>query len=309
MQREWYFLSWDLLLVALLSCTVCCQREMTCFHSVASVLDLIDSGKVRSRGHSDTQKGSPSHSPAPQHRHNHYSSPLHRIMHQQPSSSNSSTATSTAAAQQPLGAADSSPSSSRTSHTLPPPITSVNMQQKSEELENTPAIARRPTFPFSRQQLQSEKSAFTPVGQGVLSEDDLASTATLTASVMSIPGSAASLMPTTSTLKAVAIPSNSSQPSSTHQSDSSAKQSTLTRSTVMNSSTESNLDVATVLAPSSSEPRMHACVTQVPPKRDVDDNRIMIASMPKDVSYPSGSITWLQAQVRSGWWDCGVVLK
>lgn len=228
-------------------------------------------------------------------------------------------------------AADSSPPS-RTSHTLPP-ITSLSAQQGGEEHEHTPAITRRPTFPFSRQQLhKSETSAFTPVGQNALSEDDLASTATLTASVMSIPGSSSfggaggggggnyphtsTNLQTTPTLTST-TPTDSSMTSShvtSFQSGSNyTQESTLTRMNA-NSVPEANSSMVMSASSSLDQARSRAHVSQAPSSGvgerkgvingiNYDDSRIMIGSMPGDgydVSLPSGiagSISWLQSQV------------
>lgn len=129
--------------------------------------DLVESGKVRSLVPlSDSLKGSPSNSPA-QHR----GSPLQRATQNSTTTPTDHTPT------------DHTPPP-RSSHTLPP------TQQVNHEA--TSVIPRRPTYPLTRQLQKSETSAFTPVGKSILSEEELTSTATLTASVMSIPESAAS---------------------------------------------------------------------------------------------------------------------
>jgi len=125
-------------------------------------IDLLESGKIRSRVFSEPLRGSPTHSPMNQPR----GSPLQRA------SLNNST--------------EISPSTppSRVSQTLPPP---AHTPPEATTDSNTNVIPRRPTYPLNR------KSAFNPVsalGATSLSEDELASTATLTmtASQVSIAG-------------------------------------------------------------------------------------------------------------------------
>ena len=155
-----------------------------------SFLDLIESGKVRSRVFSEPLKSSPTHSPI---LHN-CGSPLRRATHNSAAASTDNT-------------------SPRTSHTLPP-VPSTSTQQVNQE--HTPIIPRRPTYPLSRQLQKSETSAFTPVDQTALSEDDHSSSITLTASVISIPGSGAPLPktrpshPQTTPTSSFSSPTNSS---------------------------------------------------------------------------------------------------
>ena len=125
--------------------------------------DLLESGKIRSRVFSEPLHGSPTHSPITHPR----GSPLQR-------------ASLTASA-------ETSPSTppSRVSQTLPPP---AHTPLESTNDPNAPVIPRRPTYPLNR------KSAFNrvapPLGNTSLSEDELASTVTLTtaASEASIAG-------------------------------------------------------------------------------------------------------------------------
>ena len=109
--------------------------------------DLLESGKVRSRVFSEPLHGSPTHSPITQPR----GLPIQRA------------ALSSSTELTP----------SRVSQTLPPPA-HTPLEESSEAVTNV--IPRRPTYPLNR------KSAFNPVpqlGKSGLSEDDLASTATL----------------------------------------------------------------------------------------------------------------------------------
>ena len=86
--------------------------------------------------------------------------------------------------QQPNGHVDNP--SPRTARTLPP--ASVSSSQVSSDDNCSPTvIPRRPTYPLSHKLKKSENSAFTPIGVSTLNEDDLASTATLVASQISIP--------------------------------------------------------------------------------------------------------------------------
>lgn len=219
-------------------------------------------------------------------------------------------------------AVDSSPPS-RSAHTLPP-ITSVSTQQGGDELENTSVISRRPTFPFSRQQLhKSETSAFTPVGQNALSEDDLASTATLTASVMSIPGCSSAIVgggggslahPSTNFQTTPTFTSTTPTDGSmtTFQSGSkSAQESTLTRTSALGPNSNTLTPASSTLGHIRSPTHVIQTLPSGADDRkgvingiEDEDDRIMIGSMPGDeeydISFPSGiagTISWLQSQV------------
>lgn len=122
--------------------------------------DLLESGKARSRVFSEPLHGSPTHSPVTHAR----GSPLQRAA---------------------LSSSTESTVPSRVSQTLPPPV--LTLEETSNE-KVTPIIPRRPTYPLPHK-IRSEPSAFTSVlGITALSEDELASTVTLTESQTSIPG-------------------------------------------------------------------------------------------------------------------------
>lgn len=89
---------------------------------------------------------------------------------------------------------DPASSSPRSSHTLPPASSTATTPTNHE------VLPRRPTYPLSRHLQKSEMSAFTPVGKTPLSEEDLTSTITLTASVISMPGSTSSYHTTMPTI-------------------------------------------------------------------------------------------------------------
>ncbi len=152
---------------------------------VHSFVDLIDAGKTRIRVQSEPGiRGSPTHSPMMSHHHHHHNqgcdSPLHRAV---PTATTTAT-TPVTIGQQPNGHVDSP--SPRTARTLPPaPVSSSHVN--SDDSCSPTVIPRRPTYPLSHKLKKSENSAFTPIGVSTLSEDELASTATLVASQISIP--------------------------------------------------------------------------------------------------------------------------
>ena len=116
------------------------------------------------------------------HHHQGCDSPLHRAV---PPATVTTPSTSTnLIGQQPNGHVDNP--SPRTARTLPPaPVSSS--QVSSDDSCSPTVIPRRPTYPLSNKLKKSENSAFTPIGVSALREDDLASTATLVASQISIP--------------------------------------------------------------------------------------------------------------------------
>lgn len=117
------------------------------------------------------------------HHHHHHNqgcdSPLHRAV---PTATTPTTPITIG--QQPNGHVDSP--SPRTARTLPPASVSSS-QVNSDDSCSPTVIPRRPTYPLSHKLKKSENSAFTPIGVSTLSEDELASTATLVASQISIP--------------------------------------------------------------------------------------------------------------------------
>ena len=162
------------------------NRICTCHDDyVYSFADLIEAGKTRIRVQSEPGiRGSPTHSPMMSHHHHSHGcdSPLHRAV---PTATTATTATTPiTTSQQPNGHVDNP--SPRTARTLPPaPVSSS--QVNSDDNCSPTVIPRRPTYPLSHKLKKSENSAFTPIGVSTLSEDELASTATLVASQISIP--------------------------------------------------------------------------------------------------------------------------
>ena len=150
----------------------------------------MEAGKTRIRVQSEPGiRGSPTHSPMMSHHHYNTTttttnqgcdSPLHRAV---PTATTTAT-TPITIGQQPNGYVDNP--SPRTARTLPPaPVSSS--QVNSDDSCSPTVIPRRPTYPLSNKLKKSENSAFTPIGVSTLSEDELASTATLVASQVSIP--------------------------------------------------------------------------------------------------------------------------
>ena len=163
---------------------------------IYSLVDLVEAGKTRIRVQSEPGiRGSPTHSPMMSHHHHNQGcdSPLHRAV---PTAT--TTTTPITISQQPNGHVDSP--SPRTARTLPPaPVSSS--QVNSDDNCSPTVIPRRPTYPLSHKLKKSENSAFTPIGVSALSEDDLASTATLVASQISIPHAIPTDTPSSSSSK------------------------------------------------------------------------------------------------------------